>query len=170
MTPASGAEERSNQPTEQQFYTIGEICNFLGTTVDRVRRVLEFFDDQLNPTMVDGLKMIPQSDVKTLKHIFEKKEDGYGNEEILRLMMLEQEAATTEVQVELLKDIAERLKDTEKQLGQLENRVIDQRDRLMVTLLKVQKELNHLRYEVGTLKSRRDRKEEDPLWKRLLGL
>ncbi len=173
MKSASEAEERKESSAEQtrdEYYTIGEICNFLGTTVDEVRRVLEDFDDHLNLTTVDGLKVIPKADLSTLRDIFEKKEQGYQNAEILRLMALELDAADADQQVELLKDITRQLKRTEKRLGELENRVIDQRDRLMVTLLKVQKELNQLRYDIGTLKSRRDRREETSLLKRLLGL
>lgn len=111
-------------------------------------------------------------------HVEPQKQAHYGQEETTPDEQTRHHAASVPADLDLsssddLRDgepdeqVLEILAELEARFEETELRRIDDRDRLMVTLLKIQNEIQHLRYELVAAHSRRHRKRG--LLQRLFG-
>lgn len=121
------------------------------------RSLLREFGDHLGE---DAAKLGTETLAK-LKEILRWRSEGMSAVEI-SARLAGQEVAPAAAGV-----VLERLEVITAELERSERHRLEDRDRLLTAMMRTQQELTHLRYEMSSLSSRRDRRRT--LWARVLG-
>ncbi len=179
----------------KEFVSFEEACVLLNLTPRVFRSLLADFETELAAAQAGidvPPKHLTVSAYERLQQVLELRNNGRSNEEIRTSLQQSAQLATAEAEatgtrgaviafgtptpvpevpavydadLSDLTGLLERVSDLVRQLEAVEERQREDRDRLLNTLLRTQQEVQALRYEVTSQKSRRDRKRG--LWARL---
>ena len=138
--------------------TIQAIREETGLSVKSFRKLQQRFADLLPLEERNGTKGLGPESYAKLQLILQSQQQGLDDETIRQLLnrSLEEDVASQESL------LLEKLEAMNELLERQEKRQNEERDRLMIALMRTQQEIQHLRYEVAAAKSRRDRKK--PWW------
>ncbi len=145
--------------------SVQEACRRLGVAPRTFRQLLaEFYDlVEPEPAVSEGgpPRDLSQTAVARLARVVAMRNAGSGYQDIRRALAGEASAGKSEPPVTGLAGLAglaEGLDRLQRELSRSEERRREDRDRLLTAILRLQQEIQHLRYEVVALHSRRDRK------------
>jgi hypothetical protein len=143
-----------------------EACRTLGITPSRLRALWSDFGPVLGGGELPR-RLSPET-VERLKVADRLLAQGRDRDQVLAVLAggatwAEVASAREEEDLHaLLADIRERLRENEQRRAQ-------DHDRLLMTLVRTQQELSHLRYEVAASVPRRERRRRQGFWARLFG-
>lgn len=144
-------------------FTLREVCDELSLGPHTVRQLLDDFSDVVQVDMVGGEKVLSESDLARLRTINDLRRQGFDTATILDEVQGQGDLTTQPRDLpslqELLAEVFSRLDVLDERTRALEERLIDDRDKFLLNILKLQKEIQHLRYELVSSKSRRERRK-----------
>ena len=138
--------------------TIQAICKETGMSVKSFRKLQQRFADLLPMEERNGKKGLGPESYAKLQLILHSQQQGMNDEAIRQQFHRPPEDPVVSQEHALL----QKLEAMNELLERQEKRQTEERDRLMMVLMRTQQEIQHLRYEVAAAKSRRDRKK--PWW------
>jgi len=162
-----------------RFFSLQEICVLLNIAPRTFRQLFENYADLLEWQPAEGCDLaqgLPATAFDRLRTIVELRGKGEDEAGIRRALSNPASLAPAprrgsppddgsdvaeSVVVALLRDIGEQLQAARDQWG-------EEREKILTSLIRVQQELQSLRYEVATQESRRSRKRKG-LWGRIAG-
>lgn len=164
--------------TDDGYLTYQECCDRLNIALHTLRQILFEYSELIGDEDDDGQRLCPEA-FDRLRRVVALSDGGADREQI-RAVMAPVSAAPSGSDL-VLRDLSlaelgddfpddpvlERLERLTRQLEQSELRQRDERDRVLLALIRAQQEIEHLRYEVAAAGSRRDRKKRG-FWARLL--
>ena len=162
-----------------RFFSLQEICVLLNIAPRTFRQIFEDYADVLQWQPAEGADLaqgLPASAFDRLRTIVELR--GKGEDEAgirralssqpspppgasLRSLPADDPDVAESVVVALLRDIGEQLQAARDQW-------VEEREKILTSLIRVQQELQSLRYEIASQRSRRSRKRKG-LWGRIAG-
>ncbi len=172
--------------SEKENFTAQEACVLLGIGPPTFRRLLQEFSAAVSTRREDGLLLVPRGDVARLRRILLLRGRGLAKEEILSALpeqeveerppglgedgsVLEEQAEpTVPVANGAMREIADHLEHLAVGIGRQEERRLEERDRILTTLLRTQQEIQQLRRELAVAIPRRARHRKS-LWARIFG-
>lgn len=122
------------------------------------RSLLKEFGEQLG----DDAATLGSETLSKLKEILRWRSEGMKAVEISARLAGQEVAPTASGGV-----VLERLEVITSELEKSEKHRLEDRDRLLTAMMRTQQELTHLRYEMSSFASRKDRRRS--LWARVLG-
>jgi len=162
-----------------------DIGERLGLSPKVFRSILTTYSDILPVVEADGERLMSLEDVEKLEFIKKAVEQGFSEDEVRdRLARHEGVEPALPAKEDITPpgdDPAEEspqihpnspellslLYEMKERLDQIETRIVEERDKTTLALIRLQKEVQHLRYELVGQGSRRDRKKG--FWSRLEG-
>jgi len=145
-----------------RIFSLRQVCDELSLGPHTVRQLLEDFSDVVQVDIIDGEKVLSESDLARLRTINDLRLQGFDTATILEEVQGQGDLTTQPRDLpatqELLAEIFSRLDALDERTRVLEERLIDDRDKFLLNLLKLQKEIQHLRYELVSNTSPRQRK------------
>ncbi len=162
----------------ERFFSLQEICVLLNIAPRTFRQLLREYAGLLEwevPADQDMPRGLPAEVFDRFRTIVEMRAAGRDFESIKRAVLREREVAepplprtppvadvSNSVVIALLRELSDELKQAEERWG-------EERERILTALIRVQQELQSLRYELASHTSRRERKRKS-FWASLLGL
>lgn len=136
-----------------------EVAERLGIVPHVLRGLLDEFADLLPGEERNGERVFPPLVVERLRSIWQLRSQGLAPEAI--------RARLAAPEGEPLERLLAQLSELRAELQHSEARRVEDRDRLMMALMRTQQEIQRLRYELTAASSRRERRRG--FWARLLG-
>ncbi len=178
----NAAESGSTTGTEEGFEALPDLGQRLGLNPKSFRAILQQYSDLLPLRERGAEKGLAGSSIDYLEQIHRRTLEGYTEEEIRAELTedshdepdrAEQPAAAVQDDEEApsrpsgdeVPEVLEELRELRRQLNEFEQKRVRDRDKLMMSLMRTQKEMQQLRYEISSTRKRRHR----TLWDRLLG-
>ncbi len=161
------------QKTTDDIIPLPDLGQRLSIGPKPFRAILEAFSDVITVHEVGGEKVVSEEAARHVENIHRQMTQGFTFDEIRRQLGLDPEtalegssdASKQEDATSTDDRLLEAVKGLEEQLKRFEKQRIEDRDKLMVTLLRTQKEMQRLRHELRGRRSRRSK----TLFERLLG-
>ncbi len=163
MTPDETGGEivvaESDASEKEPGTSLPELGERLGIGPNLFRGYLESFSDLLPVREEDGQRVLDATGVSLLERIHRLSREGFTPKEIRGELGAESQdcvvsGSTGNEDVDL-PDVALALAEIFEMLERLEKRRLEDRDKLMLTLIKTQKEIQQLRYEMAAREGRR---------------
>jgi hypothetical protein len=162
-----------------RFFSLQEICVLLNIAPRTFRQLFEDYADLLNwqpaegADLTQGLPAAAFDRLRTIVELRNKGEDEAGIRRALSSAPSATAAASLRLPVADDSDVAESvvvalLRDLGEQLQAARDQWVEEREKILTSLIRVQQELQSLRYEVASQASRRARKRKG-LWGRIAG-
>lgn len=148
--------------SDEERISLDEVCTTLQLAPHVVRSLLTEYRPWLTTAESEG--GLSREDFARLTRIHAWRSQGLSAAEIRRRLEAGQESGEGEAGLNLL------LEEIGRMAGLLqasEEKRAEDRDRLMLALMRTQQEIQQLRYEVAASKSRRERRKG--FWSRLFG-
>ncbi|MFO8059856.1 MAG: phosphotransferase [Bacillota bacterium] len=155
---------------EDSIVPLADLGVQLGIGPKAFRAILSTYSDLLPVREVEEERGVASSCVQLLERIYRRTLEGHTEEEIRAELERERGRAETGAAAEVEasdadEEILELLREVLERLEQAEKRRVEDRDKLMMTLLRTQKEMQQVRYELAKTRGRRRK----GLWNRFRG-
>lgn len=177
-------EDQTEQPestsgAEEEFEALPDLGQRLGLNPKSFRAILQQYSDFLPLHEQGGERGLAGSAIEYLQHIHKRTLEGYTEEEIRFELAPAEDAGGDEPdapavpeegvrrapEADELRRLLEEMRELREQLTESEQKRVRDRDKLMMSLMRTQKEMKQLRYEVSKSGTRRQR----TMWDKLLG-
>lgn len=143
--------------------TVQQLCEEIGITIQIVRNLQAQFPEHVTLTERNGEKGFTPETAEILRQIVTARQRGWDDEQIRSMLTEHVAVESDEDDVENVEKLLQKIDSLSLLLERQEKRQSEERDRLMMVLMRTQQEIQSLRYEVAATRSRRDRKR--PWWK-----
>ena len=157
-----------------RFFSLQEICVLLNIAPKTFRQLLQDYADLLHwqpaegADLAPGLPAVAFDRLRTIVELHGKGEDEAG----IRRTLCNPPSPPPEASLRWLANdgsvVVALLRDIGEQLEEARNQWVEEREKILTSLIRVQQELQSLRYEVASQGSRRARKRKG-LWGRIAG-
>lgn len=178
----------------ERWFVMGEACERLGIAPKVFRQLITDFGDLIEPLRpsTDGLgQEISEGALGLLRQAWEGRNQGQSVQEIRGLITerpypasfparevaagVEGSASSAVCEVGdskpengLYESLVKRIEELTEDLAKSEEHRAEDRDRMLTALMRTQQEIQHLRFELVTQQSRKERKNKG-FWTRLFG-
>ncbi len=159
MAPREDADVNNNNEADS-FVPLSELGQRMGIGPKAFRAILSVYSDLLPVVEVGEERGLEGSCVQLLERIHRRTLEGHTEDEIrseleLSSGMEETSAAVDMPAVDAEGEVLEILRDLRQQLQRMEEKRAEDRDKLMMLLLRTQKEMQQVRYELAKTRGRR---------------
>ncbi len=159
MAPREDADVNNNNEADS-FIPLSELGQRMGIGPKAFRAILGVYSDLLPVVEVGEERGLEGSCVQLLERIHTRTLEGHTEDEIRSELELssgmEETSAAVDMQaVDSEGEVLEILRDLRQQLQRMEEKRAEDRDKLMMMLLRTQKEMQQVRYELAKTRGRR---------------
>ena len=159
MAPREDADVNNNNEADS-FIPLSELGQRMGIGPKAFRAILGVYSDLLPVVEVGEERGLEGSCVQLLERIHKRTLEGHTEDEIRSELELssgieETSAAVDMPAVDAEGEVLEILRDLRQQLQRMEEKRAEDRDKLMMLLLRTQKEMQQVRYELAKTRGRR---------------
>ena len=159
MAPREDADVNNNNEADS-FVPLSELGQRMGIGPKAFRAILSVYSDLLPVVEVGEERGLEGSCVQLLERIHKRTLEGHTEDEIRSELELssgieETSAAVDMPAVDAEGEVLEILRDLRQQLQRMEEKRAEDRDKLMMLLLRTQKEMQQVRYELAKTRGRR---------------
>lgn len=147
-----------SETTREYYVSLQDATTILNVSPQTFRQLISDYQNYVK-ILGDGKnKGLSEEGFRNLQMIVSLREQGLATEEIAA--SLEQQYSVESVE---MADLFAEIKELREALVKSQERYLEDREKMMLTLLKLQKEIQHLRYELASTSSRKERKKK--LWR-----
>ncbi|GEM_PF-5637827 len=147
-----------SETTREYYVSLQDATTILNVSPQTFRQLISDYQNYVE-ILGDGKnKGLSEEGFRNLQMIVSLREQGLAAEEIAA--SLEKQYTVESVE---MADLFAEIKELREALLKSQERYLEDREKMMLTLLKLQKEIQHLRYELASTSSRKERKKK--LWR-----